>query len=83
MAESLRTPMDWNAYLDWEAAQKLRYEFVGGQVYALGVGTLAHDVIECNVHTELARQLRGTQCRRAGRTSKCRRAKITAGTLMP
>ncbi len=50
----------------WEARQELRYELVDGQVYAMGGVTLAHDLIEVNLHTEHRRQLRGTPCRRGG-----------------
>lgn len=66
MAQALRQPLTWDDYLAWEALQEFRYELVDGQVYAMGGGTLAHDMIESNLHTELRRQLRGTPCRRGG-----------------
>jgi Uma2 family endonuclease len=63
MAEPQRKPWNWEAYLDWEARQPVRYELVDGEVYAMGGGTLAHDFIANNLRTELATRLRGSQCR--------------------
>jgi Uma2 family endonuclease len=66
MAEPQRKPLTWDAYLDWEGRQPLRYELIDGQVYAMGGGTLAHDASDFALHSELSQQLRGTACRRGG-----------------
>jgi Uma2 family endonuclease len=66
MAEPQRKPWTWDAYLDWEGKQPIRYELVDGQVYAMGGGTLAHDVIANNLRREMAAQLRGGRCRACG-----------------
>jgi Uma2 family endonuclease len=66
MAEPQRKPWTWDSYLDWEAAQPVRYELVDGEVYAMGGGTLAHDVIANNLRRELATRLRGSRCRPFG-----------------
>jgi Uma2 family endonuclease len=66
MAEPRRNTWTWDAYLDWEAGQPIRYELVEGQVHAMGGGTLAHDVIANNLRRELATQLRGGRCRPYG-----------------
>ena len=66
MAEPPRKSWTWDAYLDWEGKQPIRYELVDGQVYAMGGGTLAHDVIANNLRREMAMQLRGGPCRACG-----------------
>ena len=66
MAVPPRKPWTWGAYLDWEGKQPIRYELVDGQVYAMGGGTLAHDVIANNLRREMAVQLRGGRCRAYG-----------------
>ena len=35
----------WDAYLQWEAHQELRFELVDGEVYAMTGGTTGHDVV--------------------------------------
>ena len=47
----VRRPTDrtWDAYLDWEARQPIRYELVDGQIYAMGGGTAEHDTIGNNL----------------------------------
>ncbi len=51
------------AYLDWEAAQPERHEFVDGEVYAMTGARLAHNVIAGNAFAFLRDRLRGTPCR--------------------
>jgi len=62
----------WEAYLDWEAKQPLRYELVDGQVYAMVGGTSDHDTIGNNLRSELWTALRGTKCRVQGPELKIR-----------
>jgi len=55
--------MTLDAYLDWEAEQETRNEFVGGEVVAMVDVTRAHDRINVNLLCELTPQLRGSRCR--------------------
>jgi Uma2 family endonuclease len=67
MSEAKRqTSWTWNAYLDWEARQPIRYELVDGQVYAMGGGTADHDTIGNNLRAALHAQMRGKRCRSHG-----------------
>jgi Uma2 family endonuclease len=65
----------WEAYLDWEARQPIRYELVDGQVYAMAGGTTEHDTICNNLRAALHGQLRGTPCRPQGPDLKVRAGK--------
>ena len=56
----------WDAYLEWEAGQPIRYELVDGEVYAMTGGTTAHDIVCNNLRGELRTQLRGKPCRSQG-----------------
>jgi Uma2 family endonuclease len=92
MAEPMRqTSLTWEAYLDWEARQPIRYELVDGQVYAMGGGTAEHDTIGNNLRAELVTQLRGKPCRphgpdlkvRAGKDGRYPDALIDCGPRVP
>ena len=67
-----QTTWTWDAYLDWEARQPIRYELVDGQVHAMGGGTAEHDTIGNNLRGELRTQLRGKPCRPHGPELKVR-----------
>lgn len=67
-----QTIWTWEAYLDWEARQPIRYELVDGQVYAMGGGTINHDTIGNNLRGELRSRLRGKPCRPQGPDVKVR-----------
>lgn len=81
----------WEAYLDWEARQPVRYELVDGQLYAIGGGTAGHDTIGNNLRAELRAQMRGKPCRvhgpdlklRAGRDGRYPDALIDCGARVP
>jgi Uma2 family endonuclease len=76
MSEAKRqTNWTWDAYLDWEARQPIRYELVDGQVYAMGGGTADHDTIGNNLRATLHVQLRGKPCRAHGPDLKVRAGK--------
>ncbi len=60
------THWTWDHYLDWESRQPIRYELVDGEIYAMGGGTAAQDMISFNVRMALQRQLDGTGCRAHG-----------------
>jgi len=86
-----QTSLTWEAYMDWEACQPIRYELVDGQVYAIGGGTAQHDTIGNNLRAELVAQLRGEPCRpqgpdlkvRAGRDGRYPDALIDCGPRVP
>jgi Uma2 family endonuclease len=54
--------MSLQDFLAWEEAQPLRHERVGGQVWAMTGGTLAHNTIALNVAFALRQRLDGTPC---------------------
>ena len=71
MSEAMRqTSWTWEAYLDWEARQPIRYELVDGQVHAMGGEE--HDTIGNNLRAALHTQLRGKPCRPHGPDLKVR-----------
>ena len=49
-------------FLTWEEAQPLRHERVGGQVWAMTGGTLAHNRIGLNLYSALRARLAGSGC---------------------
>jgi len=81
----------WEAYLDWESRQPMRYELVDGEVYAMGGGTSAHDIVCNNLRAALWTQLRGKPCRpqgpdlkvKAGQNGRYPDALIDCGRLEP
>ena len=50
-------------YLEWEATQEGRHEFIGGEVFAKIGGSDVHNTIAGNVAASLKAALRGTPCR--------------------
>jgi Uma2 family endonuclease len=66
MAEPRLKPMTWDAYLEWEETQPVRYELINGEVYAMGGGTAAHDRIGNRLRSGLETTLRGRSCRPHG-----------------
>jgi len=55
--------MSLSDFLAWEEAQTLRHERVGGSVWAMTGGTLAHNSVALNVAFALRQRLAGTECR--------------------
>jgi Uma2 family endonuclease len=49
-------------FLAWEETQPLRHERVGGRVWAMTGGTVAHNRIGLNVYTALRTRLAGSAC---------------------
>ncbi len=86
-----RADWTWEAYLAWEAEQPTKYELVDGEVYAMGGGTSAHDIICNNLRGELRTKLRGKPCRmqgpdfkiKAGRNGRYPDALIDCGRFVP
>jgi Uma2 family endonuclease len=54
------TPED---YLEWEAQQEVRHEYLHGEVYAMTGGTLPHNTIAINLTTLLKQPVRHRGCR--------------------
>lgn len=50
-------------YLEWEASQEERHEYIAGEVFAMTGARDAHNTIALNVATSLKAALRGTSCR--------------------
>lgn len=50
-------------YLEWEATQDCRYEYVNGEVFAMTGGTIPHNDIALNLYTALRPHLRSRGCR--------------------
>jgi Uma2 family endonuclease len=55
--------MELAEFLAWEAAQEVRHERIGGTVFAMTGGTLAHNTIALNLVVALRQRLAGTDCR--------------------
>ncbi|MEA5420481.1 Uma2 family endonuclease [Spirulina sp. CCNP1310] len=64
--------MSPQAYLDWEAHQEIRHEYLDGYAYAMSGGTLTHNAIAINLIATLRGQLRGGPCRVFGSDAKVR-----------
>ncbi|MEZ2321098.1 MAG: Uma2 family endonuclease [Microcoleus sp.] len=50
-------------YLEWEAQQEIRHEYVNGEVFAMTGNTIPHNDIALNFYTALRPHLRSTGCR--------------------
>ncbi|MDO9569641.1 MAG: Uma2 family endonuclease [Hydrogenophaga sp.] len=57
------TPLTAAEYLEWEATQETRSEFINGQVYAMAGGTLAHNAATLATGASLRQHLKGGPCR--------------------
>jgi Uma2 family endonuclease len=49
-------------YLDWEERQTERWEFIGGEVYAMTGARRVHNIVVLNLGSALRQALRGTPC---------------------
>lgn len=54
---------DFAAYMDWEAQQPERHEWVDGEIFAMTGARDAHNQIAGNLYMALRVALRGTPCR--------------------
>lgn len=63
IASSDRIRLSPTAYLEWEAQQPIKYEYLQGEAYAMTGGTLAHNDIAVNLTTLLKNHLRGSGCK--------------------
>lgn len=55
--------MTVEAYLEWEATQELRHEYVDGKILAMTGGSIPHNDIALNLYTALRPHLRQRGCR--------------------
>lgn len=50
-------------YLDWEATQDIKHEYIDGEAFAMMGGTISHNLISGNLYALLKSHLRGKGCR--------------------
>jgi Uma2 family endonuclease len=72
IASSNQQLMSPATYLDWEARQEIRHEYIEGMAYAMAGGTIPHNAIAINLIAMLRNQLRGSACRVLGGNAKVR-----------
>jgi Uma2 family endonuclease len=63
MASHLPTPRTVDDFLEWEAQQPERYEFIDGMIVGMVGGSAAHTILKGNLFASLAARLRGGACR--------------------
>jgi Uma2 family endonuclease len=63
VTEPLPKPWTVEDFLEWEAQQPERYEFIDGRILGMVGGSAAHATIKDNVTQALRARLRGTPCR--------------------
>ncbi|MBI5331276.1 MAG: Uma2 family endonuclease [Betaproteobacteria bacterium] len=65
MGNALEKTADFtaDAYLEWEAKETERHEYVNGEVFAMTGATTAHNAISLNFAATLKSALRGQPCR--------------------
>ena len=49
IAEPKFNYMTAQEYLDWEATQELRHDYIDGEVFAMTGGTIPHNLISLNL----------------------------------
>ena len=67
-----RETWTWDAYLEWEARQDLRFELVDGVVHAMTGGTTGYDIVANALRAELRQRFVGKACRLQGPNLKVR-----------
>lgn len=63
MTEPLPKPWTVEDFLEWEAQQPERYEFIDGRILGMVGGSAAHATIKGNVFARLRTRLQGGPCR--------------------
>ena len=63
MALAERAGMTSAEYLDWEERQPERWEYIGGEVYAMTGARRVHNIVVLNLGSALRQALSGTPCR--------------------
>jgi Uma2 family endonuclease len=64
--------MNPDEYLEWEARQELKHEYIDGEVYAMTGGTIPHNAIAINLIAALRPHVRDSGCRVLGSDAKVR-----------
>lgn len=67
-----------DTYLEWEARQPVRNEYVAGEIFAMVGTTQRHNVVEINLCMALRQHLRGRPCQVFVEAIKLRVAKANA-----
>jgi Uma2 family endonuclease len=57
-----RLKMTADEFLAWEAEQPERWEFIGGEAFAMAGGSDVHNTIAGNLYMSLRERLRGSRC---------------------
>jgi Uma2 family endonuclease len=70
IASSDRYYLSPEAYLDWEAQQEIKYEYVNGEANAMTGGSIPHNAIAINLIAALRNHVRGGTCRVLGADAK-------------
>ena len=65
-------------YLEWEATQESRYEYVNGEIIAMTGGSLPHNQIALNLYNSLRPHLKSKGCRSYVSDAKVRAQEINA-----
>ncbi len=78
MASHLPTPWTVDDFLEWEAQQPERYEFIDGMIVGMVGGSVAHATIHDNVTAALRDRLRGSGCRALSQEVKVVRRTATS-----
>ena len=65
-------PMTAEQFLAWDGEQPERWEFVGGEVFAMTGATVRHAAVTGNLYMALRQHLRGSPCRTIANEVKLR-----------
>ena len=57
-----KTPFDHQAYLDWEATQAEKHEYIAGEVFAMVGARREHVLVSGAIFSRLRQHLRGSPC---------------------
>ncbi len=63
IASSQPQKMSIDEYLDWEARQEIRHEYINGEIFAMTGGTIPHNDIALSVYRAIYPQVRSNGCR--------------------
>ncbi|BBL70554.1 Uma2 family endonuclease [Methylogaea oryzae] len=78
MTHALRLPFDAVAYLDWEATQPEKHEYLAGEVFAMVGARREHVVVAGNLAAAFKQRLRGGPCQAYISGMKLRVEKVDA-----
>jgi Uma2 family endonuclease len=58
-----QSALSFDEFLRWESAQEVRHEYLGGELFAMTGGTVAHATVTGNINAAFLAQLRNSGCR--------------------